>query len=96
MEILGLTWTVKEDILTLTSQITKNLGLTKRIVFQQISSVYDPLGLFSPVTLRGKLSLQTLWDQKISWDEYLSEQDKSSPFEYCYSGIYSEKDHNSL
>ena len=66
MKILGLTWTVKEDILTLTSQVLKNLGLTKRIVFQHIASAYDPPGLFSPVTLRGKLFLSTLWDQKIS------------------------------
>ena len=76
MKILGLTWTVKEDILKLTSQITKHLGLTKRTVLQPIASVYDPLGLFSPVTLRGKLFLQTLWDQKICWEDYLSEQDK--------------------
>ena len=32
--------------------------------------------LHSPVTLNRKLFLQLLWNQKISWDTQLSEQDK--------------------
>ena len=38
--------------------------------------MYDPLGLFSPVTLQGKLFLQKLWNKKLSWDEHLSPKDK--------------------
>ena len=51
--------------------------LTKRVVLKQIASVYDPLGLFSPVTLQGKLFLQKLWIKKLDWEESLSCQDKT-------------------
>ena len=58
MKILGLTWDIESDMIGLNkkkqSQVTANL--TKREVLQQISSVYDLLGLFSPVTLQGKYS----------------------------------------
>ena len=62
-KVLGLSWIVKEDTLSL-NQIT-------------LDPVYDPLGLFSPITLQGKLFLQKLWNKKLSWDEHLSSKDKS-------------------
>lgn len=77
MKILGLTWTVKEDTLTLAHQISESSVLSKRIILQQIASIYDPLGLFSPVTLRAKVYLQNLWNQKLSWDTQLSGSNKS-------------------
>ena len=55
IKVPGLTWSVKEDYLSLSSQRGDELILLKRTVLQQIASVYDPLGLFSPVTLRGKI-----------------------------------------
>ena len=76
MKVLGLTWFVKEDLLALNSQIRDENTLTKRTVLRQIASIYDPLGLYSPVTLRGKLFLQDLWNQRIAWDKHLTEQDK--------------------
>ena len=76
MKVLGLTWCVKEDCLTINSQIKDEHIVSKRTVLRQIASVYDPLGLYSPVTLRGKLFLQSLWNQKIAWDKHLSERDR--------------------
>ena len=38
--------------------------------------MYDPLGLYSPVTLRGKLFLQGPWNQRIALDKHLTDQDK--------------------
>ena len=56
------------------SQVIANL--TKREVLKQISSVYDLLGMFSPVTLQGKIFLQALWNKKLEWDEPLPVQDE--------------------
>ena len=76
MKVLGLTWSVKDDRLGLNSQIRDEHILSKRTVLRQIASIYDPLGLYSPVTLRGKLFLQGLWNQRIAWDKHLTDQDK--------------------
>ena len=57
-------------------QIKDENILSKRTVLRQIASIYDPLGLYSPVTLRGKLFLQGLWNQRIAWDKHLTDQDK--------------------
>ena len=78
MKVLGLTWTIKDDKLSLkASHLDAGSFLSKRTVLKQIASVYDPLGLFSPVTLRGKLFLQDLWNKKFSWDEHLPAEEQA-------------------
>lgn len=65
IKVLGLTWTMKSDQLSLGHTKFKSISdLSKRTVLKQIASVYDPLGLFSPVTLQGKQFLQELWIKK--------------------------------
>ena len=39
-----------------------------------ISSLFDPLGLLSSLSIRGRIFLQTLWKAKVNWDESLSEE----------------------
>ena len=46
------------------------------VALQVAARVYDPLGLFSAATLHAKLELQTLWQQKLDWDDELSESEK--------------------
>lgn len=76
MKILGLSWIVTNDQMSVNVHTANDSqsNITKRIVLKQIASAFDPLGLFSPVILRGKVFLQTLWNQNISWDEQLSSQ----------------------
>ena len=54
MKILGLTWLVQDNMLCLgkPKPIQAKQTLTKRVVLKKIASVYDPLGLFRPVTLQ--------------------------------------------
>ena len=42
-------------------------------MLKSIATVFDPLGFFTPATLRGKLFLQDLWASKKEWDEKLDE-----------------------
>ena len=78
MKVLGLSWIVREDTISLNEIVFHPVSdVTKRQVLKTIASVYDTLGLFSPVTLQGKLFLQELWSKKLSWDERISNQDKS-------------------
>ena len=45
---------------------------TKRKILSLVSSVFDPLGWVSPLTVHGNIFLQTLWKEKIGWDQTLN------------------------
>ena len=45
--------------------------LTRRIVLEQVMSIFDPLGLLSPFTLQAKLNLRETWARKLDWDDPL-------------------------
>ena len=77
MKIYGLTWMIEKDTICLKGhkESNANSGLTKREALKRLTSLYDPLGLFSPVTLQGKIFLQSMWNKKIALDEPLTEQD---------------------
>ena len=77
VKVLGHTWTVENDTLSVksTRKTLEHETETKRNVLKEIASVFDPLGLFSPVLLRGKLFLQTLWDRHIEWDDKICNED---------------------
>ena len=36
-----------------------------------MAKIFDPLGLITPVILDGKVFLQELWKQGVTWDEHL-------------------------
>ena len=45
--------------------------ITKREVLKDTCKLFDPLGITSPVTVRAKVFMQTLWQLRIGWDEPL-------------------------
>ena len=74
VNILGLQWNTATDTLSFPSQtiIPDNTTLiTKRECLQQSSKIFNPLGFLSPVTIRAKLFMQSLWQKHIDWDEPL-------------------------
>lgn len=46
--------------------------MTKRRFLFDINSIYDPLGLISPVLVKDKIFLQQSWCLKLGWDAQLS------------------------
>ena len=76
--ILGLQWNVKSFSLEICRGTGKEVPakITQRIVLSHVSSVFDPLGLFSPFTVRMRLLLKGIWKKHgQSWDEELSPED---------------------
>ena len=41
----------------------------RRIALSEISKTFDPLGLFAPVLLTGKILLQEFWKEGKDWDD---------------------------
>ena len=57
--------------------------LTKRKVVSLVSSVFDPLGLLSPLIIRAKIFIQKLWTLKCSWDSPLEAELCAEFFDIC-------------
>jgi len=77
VNILGLRWNPNTDDILLASKpstLAYNDLITKREVLQDISKIFDPLDFVSPVVIRAKILMQTLWKTKIAWDEPLDEE----------------------
>ena len=69
-------WNYKEDNLQVGGVNFSNSDVipTKREALKVVAKVFDPLGLVTPVTFYGKVFLQELWMESVSWDEPLSEE----------------------
>ncbi|XP_042901486.1 uncharacterized protein [Parasteatoda tepidariorum] len=73
--VLCIGWNTKTD--TLSNAFKTSLcappdkPLTKKWLLHCITSLYDPLGLFTPFTIIGKILFQDTWILGINWDEIL-------------------------
>ena len=77
VNVLGLMWDTSQDILRLADRAFSSLDVaqpTKKGVLQDLSRVFDPLGMLTPVTISAKLFMQQLWQSKLKWDEPLTSE----------------------
>lgn len=71
-KLLGLSWNKTDDTLAVAFP-KKPVERTKREILRFLASVYDPLGIVSPVTLLGKFIFREVCDQNLPWDEKISD-----------------------
>lgn len=69
---LGTFWCIEPDSLGFRIEL-KDKPTTRRGILSTISSVYDPLGMVSPVILVGKQILRDFCSQNVDWDDPLPE-----------------------
>jgi hypothetical protein len=73
---LGLNWDTEKDTLKLMEKkFDKTKLATKRRVLSETSSVFDPLGLVSPLIVPARKFTNELWEKRKSWDTPLSEEE---------------------
>ncbi|CAG2227643.1 unnamed protein product [Mytilus edulis] len=70
---LGVIWDVNEDKIKFKVKLSDK-PLTRRGILSIVSSIFDPLGLVSPVTLRAKAIVQHLCKEKFGWDEQIPQE----------------------
>ncbi|XP_045495961.1 uncharacterized protein LOC123694542 [Colias croceus] len=70
---LGLQWDSSEDMFTFNCNIKFNNTnkITKRILLAEISKIFDPLGWLAPVVTKLKLLFQSVWQEKLNWDDVI-------------------------
>ena len=72
--VLGLKWDHVKDTLVVSSGVDRPLdkAITQRTVLSFVSSVFDPVGLVAPFTVRARLLLKDIWKiRNQSWDDEL-------------------------
>ena len=74
-KVLGIKWDLEKDQITVNADklqevLSKKLK-TKRHLWKLVPSVYDPMGLLSPYTIRGKMIISQACEQVKGWDSRL-------------------------
>ena len=73
-KVLGMNWDKKNDSLFFDFAEIRNKLIatpTKRAVLQSMASIFDPLGLISPVLVSFKNLFQEICEEGLEWDEEL-------------------------
>ncbi|XP_052760015.1 uncharacterized protein LOC128202884 [Mya arenaria] len=88
MKVLGHIWDHKSDKISVKEPkvMDDDCPTTKRNILKRVASVFDPIGLFSPVVLQGKVLLQELWSRGFDWDDSIDDE----KVRQCWSEIDSE------
>lgn len=66
--VLGVQWCLQSDAFKF-KILVQDRPLTRRGILSVVSSVYDPLGILSPIVLSAKIILQELCRQRLGWDD---------------------------
>ena len=71
---LGVWWSADDDVFTFKENAPgDDMSYTKRNFLQKIATLFDPIGLLAPYTVRAKLLLQEMWTAGLEWDEELGD-----------------------
>ena len=70
-KILGYRFNTVNDTISLAKVDFDSSANSKRLILSETSRQFDPLGLALPVTIRGKLLIRSIWEQKFGWDDVL-------------------------
>ena len=84
MKILGYLYRADLDTFQLkNTQLNVNAS-SKRQILSSLSSVFDPIGIFAPILLRGKLIIRSLCQQLVDWDQQVGPETLSQWDKFCH------------
>eukprot|EP00095_Tigriopus_kingsejongensis_P006478 snap_masked-scaffold2335_size16968-processed-gene-0.0 protein:Tk06478 transcript:snap_masked-scaffold2335_size16968-processed-gene-0.0-mRNA-1 annotation:"PREDICTED: uncharacterized protein LOC100893771" len=77
-KVLGIVWRPTQDTLSFAVRQgeSSRVVFTQRSLLSQLAGIYDPMGLASPFTVRGKIMMQRLAKLEKGWDDELDDQDR--------------------
>ena len=71
VKVLGYSYDPLTDQLSLAKMAFELPANTRRKVLSSLASVFDPLGVITPISVKGKFILRDITKAKLSWDEEL-------------------------
>lgn len=74
VKTLGLQWSPSEDFFCYNFQFSNSETFTKRNIISDIAKIFDPLGWISPCVITAKILIQSLWAERIDWDDPISQE----------------------
>ena len=69
VSVLGIPWDIAEDFLVMRTHPWNFNNVTKRTVVKFMQGHFDPLGFLAPVMVNWKIFCQSLWKNKMGWDD---------------------------
>ena len=66
-------WKPKHDIFTYNVEPSEGSSQTKRQILSEVTRIFDPLGLLSPIVIQLKSFIHALWLDQLSWDDPLNQ-----------------------
>ena len=85
MKILGYLYNSDQDLLQLKVSRLNRDASSKRQILSSLSSVFDPIGIFSPILLQGKLIIRKLCQQIVDWDQPVDPEISKLWNKFCLS-----------
>lgn len=85
---LGLGWKPSNDTLHFPIKgLSHNSSdsVTKRSIMSNAFTIFDPLGILSPVVIRPKIMLQRLWQLQLDWDQPVPQAIANEWFKFANS-----------
>ena len=73
IKTLGVVWKPKHDIFTYNVKPSEGSPQTKRQILSEVTRIFDPLGLLSPIVIQLRSFIQALWLDQFSWDDPLNQ-----------------------
>ncbi|XP_008178271.1 uncharacterized protein LOC103307771 [Acyrthosiphon pisum] len=82
VKVLGLHWNTTNDSFAYHTSIPQ-ASSTKRQVLSIIARLFDPIGALGPLLLWAKYFMQSLWGNKLGWDDPMPEELLSTWRQFC-------------
>ena len=74
---LGVSWDSRQDTMATSINLPATHASTKRGIVSDIARTFDVLGWLAPAILPMKIMYRELWEEKLDWDEEVSDYFKS-------------------
>ena len=68
VKTLGIQWNTRRDSIFYKVDMSSFSNVvTKRSILSQVAKLFDPLGLFGPIIVKAKITIQLLWKAGLHW-----------------------------